>query len=76
MEKLYLIMRDFLEVAYNQESLLCLLMAVEAAYTGEEQEESKLFVSSTIYYLKVLQKDLKSDINKMDSYIAENVKNR
>lgn len=31
MEELYSIMRDFLEVEYNQESLLCLLRA--AAFT-------------------------------------------
>ena len=37
MEELYSIMRDLLEVEYNQESLLCLLGAAEAAYIDEEQ---------------------------------------
>ena len=40
MEELYSIMRDFLEVEYNQESLLCLLEAAEAAYAGKEQAEA------------------------------------
>lgn len=42
LEELYSIMRDFLEVEYNQESLVCLLRAAEAAYTGKEQAEAKL----------------------------------
>lgn len=71
MEKLYSIMRDFLEVEYNQESLICLLKAVEAAYTGEEQIEAKLIANSARYYLTALQEELKAAINKIDSYIAE-----
>lgn len=74
MGELYSIMRDFLEVAYNQESLLCLLRAAEAAYTGEKQEESKLIANSAKYYLQALQEELKAAINRMDSYIAENAK--
>ena len=41
MEELYSIMRDFLEVEYNQESLLRLLRAAEAAYSDKKQEEAK-----------------------------------
>lgn len=37
MEELYSIMRDFLEVEYNQESLLRLLRAAEATYNDEKQ---------------------------------------
>lgn len=74
MEELYAIMRDFLEVAYNQESLLCLLNATEAAYTSEQQEDAKLVANSAKYYLQALQEELKAAINKMDSYIAENAK--
>lgn len=74
MEELYSIMRDFLEVEYNQESLLCLLKAAEAAYTGEKQIEAKLIANSTKYYLKSLQEELKAAINRIDSYIAENAK--
>ena len=33
-------MKDFLEVEYNQESLVYLLKAVKAAYTGKEQAEA------------------------------------
>ena len=76
MEELYSIMRDFLEVEYNQESLLCLLEAAEAAYTGEKQVEAKLIANSTKYYLQALQGELEAAINRMDSYIAEKAKKR
>lgn len=74
MEELYSIMRDFLEVKYNQESLLYLLKAVEAANTGKEQAEAKLIANSTKYYLQALQEEIKAAINRLDTYIAENAK--
>lgn len=74
MEELYSIMRDFLEVEYNQESLLYLLKAVEAANTGKEQVEAKLITNSTKFYLQALQEEIKAAINRLDSYIAENAK--
>lgn len=74
MEELYSIMRDFLEVEYNQESLLCLLKVAEAAYTGKEQAEAKLIANSTKYYLQALQGEMKAAIGRLDSYIAENAK--
>lgn len=74
MEELYSIMRDFLEVEYNQEFLLCLLKAVEAVYKDEKQAEAKLIANSTKYYLKALQEELKAAINRLDLYIAENAK--
>ncbi|MBD5527177.1 MAG: hypothetical protein HDR02_02040 [Lachnospiraceae bacterium] len=74
MEELYSIMREFLEVEYNQESLLCLLKAAEVAYTGKEQAEAKLIANSTKYYLQALQEEIKAAISKMDLYIAENAK--
>ncbi len=74
MEELYSIMRDILEVEYNQESLLCLLRAAEAAYTGKEQAEAKLIANSAKYYLQALQEEIKAVINRLDSYIAENAK--
>lgn len=74
MEELYSIMRDFLEVEYNQESLLCLLRTVEAAYTGKEQAEAKLIANSAKYYLQALKEEIKAAINRLDSYIVENAK--
>lgn len=74
MEELYSIMRDFLEVAYNQESLVCLLKATEIKYAGEKQEEAKLIANSAKFYLQALQEELKTVINRLDSYIVENVK--
>ncbi|MEZ3445784.1 MAG: hypothetical protein K1W30_11775 [Lachnospiraceae bacterium] len=73
MEELYLVMRDFLEVEYNQESLLCLLKAVESAYTTDQQEDTQLIANSTKYYVQTLQKELKAAIGRLDSYIAKNV---
>ena len=74
MEELYSIMRDFLEVEYNQESIVCLLKASEATYTAENQVETKLLANGVKVYIKGLQKDLKAAINRMDSYIAENAR--
>lgn len=74
MDELYSIMRDFLEVEYTQESLICLLKAAENAYENEKQNEAKLTANSVKYYLKALQSDLKIAINKLDSYIARGVK--
>ena len=74
MEDLYSIMRDFLEVEYNQESFVCLLKAAEAVYTGENQVEVKMIANSAKVYLKGLQEELRTAINRMDLYIAENAK--
>ena len=74
MEELYSIMRDFLEVEYNQESFICLLKAVEVTCTGEKQEEARLIANSAKVYLKGLQEELRAAISRMDSYIAENAK--
>lgn len=74
MEELYSIMRDFLEVEYNQESFVCLLEAADTAYTEEKQVDAKLVANSAKVYLKGLQEDLKAAISRMDSYIAENAK--
>ena len=74
MEELYSIMRDFLEVEYNQESLLCLLRAAGVAYSSEKEEKAKLIANGTKFYLQALQEELKAAINRLDSYIIENAK--
>lgn len=70
MEKLYSIMRDFLEVEYNQESLLYVLETLEAAYSKKQEREAKLIINHTKGCLKALQEELKAAINRMDNYIA------
>lgn len=45
MKELYSIMRDFLEVEYNQESLLCLLKAAEAADNSDERAETDMVIN-------------------------------
>lgn len=74
MEELYSIMRDFLEVEYNQESLLSLLKAAELSYSEESQEETKLILNSIKYYLKAIQVDLRASIHKLDFYMTEKLK--
>ena len=74
MDELYSIMRDLLEVEYNQKALLYVLRTIETAYSSEREEDAKSIANSTKYYLKALQGELKAAINRMDSYIAENTK--
>ncbi|MBD5449208.1 MAG: hypothetical protein HDR28_03435 [Lachnospiraceae bacterium] len=76
MEELYSIMRNLLEVEYNQESLLCLLKIAEAAYSSEERAETEMVINSTKYYLVALQKELKAAICRLDLYIAEKANKR
>ena len=70
MEELYSIMRDFLEVEYNQKSLLYVLGVLEAAYSEQERAEVKLVVNHTKGSLKALQKEIGAAIDKLDNYIA------
>lgn len=72
MEELYAVMRDFLEVEYNLESLTCLLNAAEASFTSEKHEDAKQVANGVRYYLKALQEELKAAIGRMDTYIVEN----
>ena len=73
MQELYSIMRDLLEVEYNQKSLLYILKRLEASY-GNEQEE-KWIANSAGYYLEALQKELRGVISRLDTYVAEGAGN-
>ena len=75
MQELYGIMRELLEVEYNQKSLRCIMKMLEAAY-GQEEDQGKgsLIVSGIGYYLAILHKDLETVIGRLDSYIAETSK--
>lgn len=74
MKELYLIMRELLEVEYNQKSLLYIMEMLETAYNEGERECSGLAVNGVRYYLAVLHKDLGTVINKLDIYMAEGAK--
>ena len=74
MQELYSIMRELLEVEYNQESLRYIIKMLEAAYGQEDQGKENLIVSEVGYYLAVLHRDLGTAINRLDSYIAETAK--
>lgn len=77
MEELYSIMRDFLEVEYNQESLLYLLTDAEFSKENQDDNQDKaeqFVINGAKYYIKALQNDLKATINRLDSYITEKAK--
>ena len=74
MQELYSIMRELLEVEYNQESLRYIIKMLEAAYGQEDQGKENLIVSGVGYYLAVLHRDLGTAINRLDSYIAKTAK--
>lgn len=73
MQELYLIMRDLLEVEYDQKSLLCVLKRLEVSY-GDDTNETKWIVNSIRYYVEVLQRELREAINRLDVYAAEGAK--
>lgn len=74
MEQLYSIMREFLEVEYHQESLVHILNAIETAYGEDEQGEVKWIVNGIKYYLKDMQTEFRTTVNRLDTYIAERAK--
>ena len=57
MEELYSIMRNFLEVQYHQNSILCVLDTLEDAYSEEEQAEMKMTIHVLKTYIKSLQEE-------------------
>ena len=70
MPELYSIMRDLLEVEYDQKSLLCVLKRLEASY-GDDPGETKWIINSIRYYVEVLQRELREAINRLDVYTAQ-----
>ena len=71
MEDLYLILRDFQEVQYYQESILCILDTLENAYSEEEQLEMKMTIHVLKTCIETLQEETKIAIRKFDSYLTE-----
>lgn len=76
MNELYSIMRDFLEIEYNQKSLLHILKILEEAYSGAQQKEAALTANAAKNYLKGLQVELKTAINRMDRYLVESTEKK
>lgn len=75
MQELYSIMRELLEVEYNQKSLHNITEMLGKAYEQEEElGKSDLIVNGISYYLASLHKDLGIAIGRLDSYIAETAK--
>ncbi|MDE6567372.1 MAG: hypothetical protein K2K70_06540 [Lachnospiraceae bacterium] len=71
MEELYLIMRDFLEVQYHQNSILCVLDTLEDAYSEEEQAKIKMTIHVLKTYMEFMYEETKMAISRFDAYIAE-----
>ncbi len=69
MEELYSIMRDLLEIEYNQRSLLHIIKVLESNSNTQQKKEVQLIVNGVKYFLETLQIDLKKSINRMDKYI-------
>lgn len=76
MEELYLILRDLLEVEYDQEALLHILTVLERAYNETQEKEAALVANAAGYYLKGLQSGLRTAISGIDDYLAKNAKDR
>ena len=70
MEELYSIMRDLLELEYNQESLLYVLETLETAYEEPEQRDLKRIVNYMKGGVNSLQTELNKAIRRMDGYLA------
>lgn len=76
MNELYAIMRELLEVEYNQKALLYMMEMLEKAYEREAGEEPVLAVSGARYYLTVLHRDLEVTIGRLDAYVARQAGDR
>lgn len=76
MQELYSIMRDLLDIEYNQESLLHILTILDKAYNETESKEAALVANAVKYYLKGLQSELRASISRIDNYLAKNTKGR
>lgn len=75
MQELYSIMRELLEVEYNQKSLLYMLKELENLYRNEPDREGWI-MNSTRYYLEALQRELRGVISRLDLYLAEGAKEK
>lgn len=70
MKELYLVMRELLELEYNQKSLGYILEVLGRGYEDERQGEA-MIVNSAKYYLSKLQTELREVIDRLDTYMAE-----
>lgn len=68
MEKLYEIMEEFLDVEYNQKSLLFTVQVLEAAFYLDEESETRFVVNAIKCYLEAIEKQMRAAINKLDDY--------
>ena len=66
MEELYSIMRNFLEIQYHQNSILCVLDTLGDAYSEEKQAEIKMTIHVLKTYMESLQVETKTEIKKLE----------
>lgn len=70
MKELYLIMEKGLHTDYAITALLEVLNTLEAAYSEEEQKETKYTLSVIKCCLAAVQTNLHTTISSLDTYIA------
>lgn len=68
MEKLYSIMEEFLDVEYNQKSLLFTVKVLEAAFSLDEESDTRFVVNAIKCYLEAIEKQMRAAINRLDNY--------
>ena len=71
MDEPYVIMRELLEVEYDQKALLRVLETLETACEEPEQEEVRLIVHHIKGSIKESQAGLRAVISRLDSYTAK-----
>lgn len=70
MNELYFIMENMLSVEYDIKSMLCLLKAIDKAYSSEEYTELKYIINMILKYLGNVEEELHSSINSLDKFIV------
>ncbi len=71
MEKFYKIMSDILKTEYQIKAAVCVLEALEAAYSEDTQIEIKSLAAVTKGYLKTVESDTRQIIDYIDTITAE-----
>lgn len=71
MEQYYIIMSDILTTEYQIKAAVCVLEALEAAYSEDTQLEIKSLAAVLKGYLKAVEGDIREIISYIDTLTAE-----
>ncbi len=72
MEKLYKIMGDLSEIAFNMESLSCILKSLEEHYQYKQEYEIQKNIVVFKILIESISKTLSDKIDKIDRFILDN----